>query len=279
VAGDADVQFGGAAALAGPGTEIITQAGFPAELDRRRRNPAPFRNFSGETGDALMVYLPDSGLLFTGDVMMPYLGAPFSAEGSPDGLLDTLAFIGKLRPRMLIHGHVPLTDQFTAETVGGLHAALTELRGQVLDAIAGARTLPDILDDCPLPGSLRDHPAAVLPYLVMREHFTARLYHQHTGYWQADGQGLTPVSTAQRAAALDLLAGGSDQAFAAAGRALLAQGDHALALDIIAPGLLRHPGNAELLELRRTALHRLLESHQQIDPFRFLIYASWPEWR
>lgn len=30
----------------------------------------------GETSDALMVYLPASGVLFTGDVMMPYLGAP-----------------------------------------------------------------------------------------------------------------------------------------------------------------------------------------------------------
>jgi glyoxylase-like metal-dependent hydrolase (beta-lactamase superfamily II) len=42
------------------------------------------------TGDALMVYLPASGLLFTGDALMPYLGVPFTAEGSPEGLLDTL---------------------------------------------------------------------------------------------------------------------------------------------------------------------------------------------
>ncbi len=41
----------------------------------------------GETSDALMVYLLASGVLFTGDVMMPYLGAPFFAEGSPEGLL------------------------------------------------------------------------------------------------------------------------------------------------------------------------------------------------
>src|SRR5258708_6980772 len=75
--------------------------------------PAP----GGETSDALMVHLPASGVLFAGDVLMPYLGQPFAGEGSPEGLLETLAFIGSLRPRLLIHGHTTLTEQFTAEAV------------------------------------------------------------------------------------------------------------------------------------------------------------------
>ena len=37
----------------------------------------------GETTDALMVHLPASGVLFAGDVLMPYLGQPFAGEGSP----------------------------------------------------------------------------------------------------------------------------------------------------------------------------------------------------
>ena len=64
----------------------------------------------GETSDALMVYLPASGVLFAGDVMMPYLGAPFFAEGSPQGLLDTLALIADIGPRLLVHGHTTLTS-------------------------------------------------------------------------------------------------------------------------------------------------------------------------
>jgi hypothetical protein len=79
---------------------------------------------------------------------------------------------------------------------------------------------------------------------------------------------------AERAAALDLLAGEAEEPFVNAAATLIGQGDHALALDIITPGLLRHPASAALAELRLTALHRLMERYQQTDPFRFLIYAE-----
>ena len=185
-----------------------------------------------------------------------------------------MADIGSLRPRLLIHGHTTLTEQFTAEAVAGLEAALTQLHGQVLDGIRDGRTLPDILQDACLPAVLREHPTAVVPYLVTRDHFTERLYHQRTGYWQPDLRGLEPATAAQHAAALDLLAGGREQQFAATAATLIGQGDHALALQIIQPGLLRHPASSTLAGLRRTALHRLMEQYQQLDPFKFLIYAE-----
>jgi glyoxylase-like metal-dependent hydrolase (beta-lactamase superfamily II) len=302
--------IGGAAALAGPGTRVIAQAGFPAALDREQGQRPRFRYFTGaagnlplavvpgqlisqptpltaggtelvlypapggETSDALMVCLPASGVLFAGDVLMPYLGQPFAGEGSPEGLLAALAFIGSLRPRLLIQGHATLTELFTAEAVAGLQAALTELHGEVLDGIRDGRALPDILQQASLPAVLRDHPTAVVPYLVIRDHFTERLYHQRTGYWQPDGQGLEPATAAGHAAALDLLAGGRDEQFAAAAATLIGQGDHALALQIIQPGLLRHPASSTLARLRATALHRLMEACQQTDPFKFLIYAE-----
>ncbi|HEY7324898.1 MAG TPA: MBL fold metallo-hydrolase [Streptosporangiaceae bacterium] len=228
----------------------------------------------GETGDALMVYLPATGVLFTGDVMMPYLGAPFFAEGSPEGLLDVLALIAEMRPRQLVHGHILLTELFTAETVPGLLPALTELRDESLTRIRREQTLTDVLAANVLPETLREHPAAVGPFVVVREHFVQRLYQQHAGYWQPDGSGLEPVSAAERAAALDLLADGRPERFAAAARALLAQRDPALALEIATAGLTRHPQNADLAQLRLSALYRLMERHQLQDPFRFLIYAE-----
>jgi glyoxylase-like metal-dependent hydrolase (beta-lactamase superfamily II) len=242
--------------------------------DHRGHRACPVPDAGRGTPDALMVHLPASGVLFAGDVLMPYLGQPFAGEGSPDGLLHALAFIGSLRPRLLIHGHTTLTEQFTAEAVPGLQAALTQLHSEVLHGIRTGRTLPDILQEASLPAVLREHPTAVVPYLVIRDHFTERLHHQRTGYWQPDLAGLEPATTAGHAAALDLLAGGRDEQFAAAAATFIGQGDHALALQIIQPGLLRHPASITLAGLRATALYRLMEASQQLDPFKFLIYAE-----
>jgi glyoxylase-like metal-dependent hydrolase (beta-lactamase superfamily II) len=300
--------IGGAAAVRGPATEVIASAAFPAEAERLRHyvpreligtsaspgsDVEPDRLISertslvvgdtefvlipvrgGETADALMVFLPASGVLFAGDVLMPYLGVPFFAEGSPEGLLDTLRYIRALGPRQLIEGHTTLTENFTIEAVAGLEPALTELHEFALARIGENMPLPHILDIGYLPALLRDHPAAVVPYLVTRDTFIARLHHQRTGYWQPDGQGLDPRSLEERAAALDLLAGGNAEAFVTAGATLAGQGDLTLALDILAPGLLRHPDSNELAELRKAVLVRLMEQCQLLDPFGFIVYAQ-----
>jgi glyoxylase-like metal-dependent hydrolase (beta-lactamase superfamily II) len=300
---------GGTAALRGPDTTVIASAGFPAEAERQRRWHVP-RSLTGggarpaadvrpdrligersslvvgdteftlipvqggETPDALMVYLPASGLLFTGDALMPYLGVPFTAEGSPEGLLEALRCIRALAPRQLLAGHTTLTENFTIEALTGLEPALTELHEFALARIDENMPLPHILDIGYLPALLRDHPVAVVPYLVSRDDFIARLYHQRTGYWQPDGHGLDPRSQEERAAALDLLAGGKADAFVFAAAALADQGDLALALEILAPGLLRHPDSSELAELRQAVLVRLMEQRQLLDPFGFLVYAE-----
>jgi glyoxylase-like metal-dependent hydrolase (beta-lactamase superfamily II) len=299
---------GGTAAVRGPHTEVIASAAFPTEAERLRHyvpreligtsaspdsHVEPDRLISertsllvgdtefvlipirgGETPDALMVYLPAGGLLFAGDVLMPYIGVPFFGEGSPEGLLDTLRYIRELAPLQLIEGHTTLTENFTIESVAGLEPALTELHEFALARIGENMPLPHILDIRYLPAVLRDHPAAVVPYLISRDTFIARLYHQRTGYWQPDGHGLDPRSQEEKSEALDLLAGKKAEAFVTAATTLADQGDLELALEILAPGLLRHPDSNELAELRQTVLVRLMEQRQLLDPFGFTVYAQ-----
>jgi glyoxylase-like metal-dependent hydrolase (beta-lactamase superfamily II) len=301
---------GGLAAVREPGSTVIARVGFPEELQRSRDYPAPFHWFfgagtmrldarpdrlitaqetlteggldlaliparSGETSDALFVHDRKHGLLFVGDAFMPYVGAPFVAEGSPEGYLGAIATVLDLHPRRLIHGHVPLTELYTIEAMPGLRDAMGALFQRSLAAARAARPLADVLHDDFLPDSLRDAPAAVQPYLIVRDTFVQRLYTEHAGYWQSDGEGIDAFTRAEWAAALDAIGGGSDAAFARAASALEGRGDAALALRVADLGLVRHPSSPTLKTCRERALTTLRELHAQANPFRFIVYSEW----
>jgi glyoxylase-like metal-dependent hydrolase (beta-lactamase superfamily II) len=303
---------GGLAAVREPGSTVIARAGFPEELARARSYHPPFHYFfgdsgtmrldarpdrlisapetltdggldlrlipapSGETPDALFIQDRKHDLLFVGDAFMPYVGAPFVAEGSPEGYLGAIATVLDLHPRRLIHGHTPLTQVFTIDAMPGLRDAMAALYARGLDSARAARPLADLLHDDFLPDSLRAAPAAVQPYLVVRDTFLQRLYIEHAGYWQGNGDGIDTFTRAEWAAAVDAVAGGDGEAgFLRAARALEAHGDDALALQITELGLLRHPSSAALREARARALTALRENYAQSNPFRFIVYSEW----
>lgn len=124
------------------------------------------------------------------------------------------------RPRLLFHGHIPLTENFTTESLPALSAALRDLYAVVADDIAAGRELTDALARDHLPEVLREHPAAVLSYLVMHDGFVQRVHDQGTGYRRTDGEGVDPLAPAQWAAALDLLGGGQAEAFCSVAQCL-----------------------------------------------------------
>jgi glyoxylase-like metal-dependent hydrolase (beta-lactamase superfamily II) len=304
--------IGGLGALLESNLRVIAQAAFVEELGIVNGTGVPFRYFfgaagsgrryevrphhlvrepetltvggtqfvlyparGGETADALLIHVPDRGALFVGDAFMPYLGAPFVAEGSAEGLFETIALIRTLQPRVLLHGHPPLTDIYTVDVLPAIERALRELHQRVRTGIGEGRTLVDVLHDNVLPASLREHPTAVLPYLVMRDNFVKRVYHQSTGYWKPDGEGMEVIAPAEWAAALDLLGGHREDAFVRSVRGLTERGDDVLALKLAQLGLVRYPGSEALAALRRRALDNLRARHQGLSPFKFIIYSEW----
>ncbi len=303
--------IGGLPALRGPGTRVIAHARFADELKIVNDTGVTFRYFFGgdaprryelkpdrlvgdretlsiggtelvlypvrgaETADALLIHLPASGVLFVGDTFMPFIGAPFLPEGSPEALFENIALIRSLGPRLLIHGHPPLTDLFTIEALPGFETAMRELHARVLARIAEGRPLADILQENILPASLKASPRSVLPFLVVRENFVKRLYAQRTGYWKPDGEGMEVVAPREWAAALELLAGGRESAFADAARTLLGRGDHVLALKVADLGLINRPESSTLADLRRRALDGLRARNQGLNPFKFIVYSEW----
>jgi len=302
--------IGGLNALRKAGAQVIAQASFAQELAIQNSVPLPFRYFlpadakqqqhvtpdrliagperlqiggselmlypvrGGETADGLMIHLPERGVVFTGDVIMPYLGAPFFPEGSAQGLFEAMRLIQDLKPELLIHGHTGLTERFTIQAFPGLERTLHDLHELVLDGIGQGRTVVELLHHNHLPVILRDHPAAVLAYLVIRDNFINRVYHQHTGYWKPDGEGMEQFSPAEWAAALDLLGGGTEDAFVRTAQDLHARGDAPLALKLADVGLVRYPASRPLATLRQQILLRLVERHQQLNPFKFIAYSS-----
>jgi glyoxylase-like metal-dependent hydrolase (beta-lactamase superfamily II) len=228
----------------------------------------------GETDDALLVHLPDRGVLFVGDIMMPYLGAPFFAEGSPEGLIEGMRAVERLAPKIVVHGHPPLTENFTAQTIPHVRPAIESLLNRVLAEVRDWRTLGEILRGNHLPESLREHPDAVLPYLLLRDGVIHRAHRQHTGYWQADGEGVEHISPEEWALSLDLLADGDPVRHAEVVRTLVDRDHLPVALRLVDHALSRHPGDAELSLLRQETLERLVQRNINIGAFRFVIYSG-----
>ncbi len=228
----------------------------------------------GETEDQLLIELPEEGIIFVGDAFMPYLGAPFVGEGSPDDLLATIDVLIDLEPSLLLHGHPPLTERYTADILEPLSAALHEARAQTVRGIIDRKPVVEIVREDPMPDVLRDHPAAVLPAFVLRPQFIQRLHRIRTGYWQPEGEGLVLVSEGEWATAMDMLAGEDDVRWAEVVAGLVTRGEHELAWRMAERGLLRHPDSATLEGLRVRALGGLRMKYQQFNPFKFIVFSE-----
>ena len=94
----------------------------------------------GETHDGMFINLPHQGVMFVGDFIMPYLGAPFVQEGDLQGLLDAIDIVVRENPKYLLHGHEPLTRNFASPAMlSQLKLDLSWLREQVLSSIQQRR--------------------------------------------------------------------------------------------------------------------------------------------
>src|SRR5256712_1272247 len=301
---------GGLAAVREPGTVVIARANFSQELARMRSSQQTFSWFfgsrpvgldvrvdrgvaaeqslrlggfelppipvrGGEAGDALFVHLPKEGLLFVGDAFMPYVGPPFLSEGSPEGYLEALATVRSIAPRRLIHGHPPLTRFFNMGAIAGLETALRSLYDRYVPEMLRSRPLAEMLHENYLPPTLQDTPKAVIPYLIVRDHFLQRLHRQKAGYWQSDGDGMDSFTRVEWAALLDRFGDGSEGPFVRVAEDLVARGDAPLALTVTEMGLLRYPSSERLQRSRKQALSMLIERYNPVDPFRFIIYSQW----
>ena len=229
-----------------------------------------------ETHDAMLIYLPDEKVMFVGDVIMPYLGAPFVEEGDLQGLFDAIDVIISRNPQYLLHGHEPLTRNFSSPLIlSQLKTDLTWLRDQVIAAIRRGDDRAAIHESNLIPPDLlANQPEAYQPYYILREHVIDRLYDQHVGYWEANLQGLSHPTQKDRAALFVDYLGLSEAQILKAAHRLAADGKYAMAADLIDAAEPRFPQSDALKRAKRLVYLKLMEKNQNTDPFKFIIYSA-----
>jgi glyoxylase-like metal-dependent hydrolase (beta-lactamase superfamily II) len=230
----------------------------------------------GETHDAMLINLPDESVMFVGDVIMPYLGAPFVEEGDLQGLLDAIDEIVSRNPQYLLHGHEPLTRVFSSTAIlSHLKTDLAWLQEQV---VAGIRRGDDraAINEANLipPDFLATQSDAYLPYYILREHVIDRVYDQNVGYWQANLQGLSHPSRADRAELLVDYLGLSESQLVKAADRLSTDGKYAMAAELLETAEPKFPNSEAIKRAKRFAYLKLMEKNQNTDPFKFIIYSA-----
>jgi glyoxylase-like metal-dependent hydrolase (beta-lactamase superfamily II) len=230
----------------------------------------------GETQDAMVIYLPDQGVMFVGDFIMPYLGAPFVEEGDFQGLLDAIDVVVEKHPQHLLHGHEPLTRNFaSAAMLAELKTDLVWLREQVLTAIRRGDDRAAIYQANLIPpGLLGGQPDVYQPYLLLREHVIDRLYDQNVGYWQPDLQGLDHLGRADRAELLVDYLGVSERQLVNTVERLAADGKYELAASLLESSGSRFEHSTAVANAKRLVYLKLMEENQNTDPFKFIIYSG-----
>src|SRR5262245_31481068 len=230
----------------------------------------------GETSDGMFIELPDEGVMFVGDFIMPYLGAPFVEEGDLQGLLDAIDILAEKHPRHLLHGHEPLTRNFASTSMlAQLKTDLVWLREQVLKAIRRGDENAAIQQANLIPPELlAKHSDAQVPYLIMREHVIDRLYDQNVGYWQANLEGIIHISRAERAEILVDYLGVSEKQIATALQRMIADGKYELAASLLESLSGRFSQSESVAKAERLIYLKLMEQYQNTDPFKFLLYSA-----
>ena len=230
----------------------------------------------GETRDGMFIHMPDLGVMFVGDFIMPYLGAPFAPEGDLRGLLDAIDIVVQKNPKFLLHGHEPLTRNFGSPAIlAQLKVDLGWLREQVLAAIRRGDVRASIQQGNLVPPDLlHGNPDVYLPYFLMREHVIDRLYDQNVGYWQADLTGLDHLGRADREDLLVDYLGVSEKQLTKAVERLVADGKYELAASLLESSGDRFKNSESVAKAKRLVYLKLMEKNQNTDPFKFILYSA-----
>jgi hypothetical protein len=124
------------------------------------------------------------------------------------------------------------------------------------------------------PGLLNGRPDVYQPYFILREHVIDRLYDQKVGYWQPDLQGMEHLTRSDRAELLVDYLGVSEGQLVKTLQRLVADGKYELAASLLQSSGNRFEHSDAVAKAKRLVYLKLMEKHQNTDPFKFIIYSG-----
>lgn len=216
----------------------------------------------GEAADALVVWLPDERIVFTGNLMGPLFGhVPNLYTIRGDKYRSAIAFIHSLdrviglAPETLITGHeVVRGAEEVRRRMTGARDATQYLRDQVIEGMNAGASLWTLMDQVRLP------PELALPQVHGKVPWIVRaIWEEHAGWFRYESTTeLYPVPPSAIWGELTELAGGAG-ALVAAARAHVGNGQPLHALHFTDMALAAQPADVGALQVRLAALQQLLD--------------------
>ena len=250
--------------------QFRTQAGFPREFRAPDETFATARTLDvggrrfeirhalGETDDHAWVWVPDAGVLCTGDLFIwasPNCGNPQKVQRFPREWAAALRAMDALGAEVLCPGHgAPIWGAAAVHSALDETASLLEsLVDQVLALMNRGAQLDEILAEVRAPEALLARPY-LSPVYDEPEFVVRNLYRLYGGWWDGNPAHLKPARDGDLARELAALAGGATT-LATRAEALAGAGQLALACHLIELAAAAAPDDAGL-HAARAAIYR-----------------------
>ena len=211
----------------------------------------------GETDDHTWVWVPDAGVVCTGDLFIwasPNCGNPQKVQRYPREWAAALRAMDGLGAEVLCPGHgVPIWGAANVQRALDETARFLEsLDDQVVAAMNEGARLDEVLARVHPPAELADRPY-LSPIYDEPEFVVRNLYRLYGGWWDGNPAHLKPPREAARAGEVAALAGGA-AALARRAHELAQAGDLALACELVELAVRAAPDDREV-HARRAELY------------------------
>jgi alkyl sulfatase BDS1-like metallo-beta-lactamase superfamily hydrolase len=211
------------------------------------------RHALGETDDHTWVWVPDAGVICTGDLFIwasPNCGNPQKVQRFPREWAQALRAMDALGADVLLPGHgVPIWGREPVHrALDDTATFLESLVDQVVKLMNAGARLDEILARVTVDPALLERPY-LAPIYDEPEFIVRNLYRLYGGWWDGNPAHLKPARASALAQEVVALAGGASAVATRANR-LATDGEYALACELIELAGQAAPDNATIQGIR-----------------------------